>query len=350
MLDGARRAEQAAVVASVEALAARGQLVAGRMPAVFLNLRRNTRTWTTAGFPQPGERRTFGDSPAVFQYVPGRGLQLHQLATWGVVNARLRSCIRAPGHCPRRKLARRLDALTALAAPRGGFIAWEYYYAYAQGSPPWISGMAQATAVQALSRGAKVLGKPRYRRTVRRALGAFTTAPPLGVGVRAAGGSRYVMYSFAPSLQILNGELQAINGLRDAAVLRPQPARGAARRGRGQGGAGDARRVRHGRLVALLGRGRGVDALLPPAHHALPRRSLPADRARRRTATPHGASRATSTSRRGSASSRSAGSGRGARRRCASRSPRAPPSRSGSTARAASSWRATCSSRAASTT
>jgi hypothetical protein len=223
VLDDSRRAEQAAVVASVETLAASGQLVAGRMPAVFLNLRRNTRTWTTAGFPRPGERRTFGDSPAVFQYVPGRGLQLHQLATWGVVNARLRSCIRTPEHCPRRKLARRLDALTALAAPRGRFIAWEYYYPYAQGSPPWISGMAQATAVQALARGAKVLGRPRYRRTVRRALGAFTTAPPLGVGVPAAGGSRYVMYSFAPSLQILNGELQAVNGLRDAAVYGRSP-------------------------------------------------------------------------------------------------------------------------------
>ena len=223
VLQGARRAEQAAVVASVDTLAATGQLVAGRMPAVFENLRRNTRTWTTAPFPRAGERRTFGDSPAVFQYVPGRGLQLHQLATWGVVNARLRTCLRAPRHCPRRRLARRLDALVALAAPRGDFVAWEYYYPFAQGSPPWISGMAQATAVQALSRGARVLDRERYRRVVRHALGAFTTPPPAGVAVPASGGSRYVMYSFAPSLQILNGELQAVNGLRDAAVYGRSP-------------------------------------------------------------------------------------------------------------------------------
>ncbi len=110
-----------------------------------------------------------------------------------------------------------------LAAPRGGFLAWEYYYAYAQGAPPWISGMAQATAVQALSRGARVLDRERYRRVVRRALGAFTTAPPAGVAVPASGGSRYVMYSFAPALRILNGELQAINGLRDAAVYGRSP-------------------------------------------------------------------------------------------------------------------------------
>ena len=49
--------------------------------------------------------------------------------------------------------------------------------------------------------------------------GAFETPPPAGVAVAAPGGRRYVMYSFAPALQILNGELQAINGLRDAAVL-----------------------------------------------------------------------------------------------------------------------------------
>src|SRR5215207_2787263 len=83
--------------------------------------------------------------------------------------------------------------------------------------------MAQATAVQALSRGARVLDRERYRRVVRRALGAFTTPPPAGVAVPSSGGARYVMYSFAPSLQILNGELQAINGLRDAAVYGRSP-------------------------------------------------------------------------------------------------------------------------------
>jgi hypothetical protein len=82
-----------------------------------------------------------------------------------------------------------------------------------------MSGMAQATAIQALSRGSRVLRKPRFRRLALRALGAFETPPPAGVAVPADGGTRYVMYSFAPTLRILNGELQAINGLRDAAVL-----------------------------------------------------------------------------------------------------------------------------------
>ena len=231
-LTGARQVEQSAVLASVERLAAERRLTPSRLPAVFLNLRRNTRTWTQDPFPSAGERRSFDGAPSVFQYVPGRGMQLHPLASWGRVNWRLRRCLeareertsrrattRGGGACSERRLRRRLDALARLPARRGRFVAWEYYYAYAQGTPPWISGMAQATAIQALSRAAFVLRAPRYGRLAQRALGAFETAPPTGVAVSTAGGQRYVMYSFAPTLQILNGELQAVNGLRDAAVL-----------------------------------------------------------------------------------------------------------------------------------
>ncbi|HTE62226.1 MAG TPA: D-glucuronyl C5-epimerase family protein [Solirubrobacteraceae bacterium] len=219
-LGGARGAEERAVLASVERLAAEDRLEPSRFPAVFLNLRRNTRTWTLAQFPRAGERRSFGADPAVFQYVPGRGMQLHPLASWGQVNARLRGCVRTRRGCAERDLRQRLDALAGLAARRGGFVAWEYYYDYAQGSPPWMSGMAQATAVQALSRAARAFHAPRYARIAQRALGAFETPPPTGVAVPDdGGGRRFVMYSFAPTLRILNGELQAVNGLRDAAVL-----------------------------------------------------------------------------------------------------------------------------------
>jgi hypothetical protein len=219
-LTGARRAELSAVLRSVVQLAAERRLTPSRLPAVFLNLRRNTRTWTQDSFPGTGERRTFDGDAAVFQYVPGRGMQLHPLATWGKVNWRLRRCLLTRGDdCAKRRLRRQIDLLAQLPARRGGFVAWEYYYAYAQGTPPWISGMAQATAIQALSRAAIALDAPRHARVARRALGAFETPPPAGVAVPTAGGRRYVMYSFAPTLQILNGELQAINGLRDAAVL-----------------------------------------------------------------------------------------------------------------------------------
>ena len=351
---GARRARGAPSrrrsSASVETLAARGQLVAGRMPAVFLNLRRNTRTWTTAPFPRPGERRTFGDSPAVFQYVPG---PRHAAAPARDVGRRQRAAAQLhprAGALPAAQLARRLDALAALAAPRGGFIAWEYYYAYAQGSPPWISGMAQATAVQALSRGAKVLGKPRYRRTVRRALGAFTTAPPLGVAVPRRGRRRAT--SCTRSRRRCRSSTASS---RPSTGCATPPSTAAARSPRGSSEPATRRRARRsagstrapGRCTPPRARSRRSPTTSSPRASSSTSAGGPSTP---RTATPRGASRATSTSRRGSGSSRSAGSGRGARRRCASRSPRAPPCRSGSTARAGSSWRATCSSRAARTT
>jgi hypothetical protein len=45
------------------------------------------------------------------------------------------------------------------------------------------------------------------------------TAPRRGIAVGAPGGARYAMYSFDPGLRILNGELQAVIGLRDTATL-----------------------------------------------------------------------------------------------------------------------------------
>jgi len=218
-LTGLRRAELGAVVGAVEALAAAHRLTAGRFEPVFLGLRRNREFWTGApDLPAPAQRTLFGRDPAVFQYYPGQGMRLQQLASWGRVNARLGTC-RLGGHCPRAALRRALDRLVALGARRDRFLAWESYFAFGGGTPPWISGMTQGTAVQALARASRVLRRPRYRRTAERALGAFRAAPPVGVGVDAPGGRHYLMYSFSPGLRILNGDLQAITGLRDLARL-----------------------------------------------------------------------------------------------------------------------------------
>jgi hypothetical protein len=75
--------------------------------------------------------------------------------------------------------------------------------------------MTQGTAVSALARAARALDEPRWLRAAHRALGAFTTPPPVGVN----GGDHFVMYSFAPSLRIFNGELQAVNGIGELAGL-----------------------------------------------------------------------------------------------------------------------------------
>ena len=222
-LAGGPRAELAAVIAEADRLAAAGRLTAGRFPAVFLLLRRNAEAWSRARPPAPGQRVSFGSDPAVFQAFAGRGLQLHPLASWGKVNGVAGACLRAleagRGDCPERRLRAAVDRLLGLGARRDDFLAWEYYFAYGGGSPPWISGMSQGTAVQALARTARVLEAPRYLRAARRALGAFERPAPIGVAARAGGGRRYVMYSFDPGQRILNGELQAVSGLRDLASL-----------------------------------------------------------------------------------------------------------------------------------
>jgi hypothetical protein len=249
-LPGLRGSELRAVVASVDALAASRRLTAGRFAPVFLTLRRNDEFWRGAPLPAPGQRETFGGDPAVFQYYPGRGMQLQQLASWGRVNAKLGVCI-APrkrkqrdliaamgggskGPCAKAALRRALDRLVALGAQRDRFVAWEYYFSFGGGTPPWISGMTQGTAIQALARATRVFprGSRRYRRTAARALGAFRAPPPVGVRVAAPSGSHYLMYSFSPGLRILNGNLQAVTGLRDLAVLgRSRAARVLFRRG-----------------------------------------------------------------------------------------------------------------------
>jgi hypothetical protein len=79
--------------------------------------------------------------------------------------------------------------------------------------------MAQATAMQALTKGYQVLGNRVYLDAARSALGAFATGPPVGVRVPADGGNHYLIYSFAPRQRVLNAFLQSLIGLYDYAKL-----------------------------------------------------------------------------------------------------------------------------------
>jgi D-glucuronyl C5-epimerase C-terminus len=224
-LAGARRNELASVVNAVSSLAARYQLTADRIDPAFLILRNNTTFWARAPMPASGYRTTFGRDPAIFQYYPGHGMQLQPLASWGRANALAGACLKAlrsgsrKHPCRRAALTASLDRLAGLGARRSGYTAWEYYFAYGSGTPPWVSGMTQATATQALARGYRALGKERWRRTALRALGAFEQPPPMGVAVPAPGGRHYLLYSFAPGYRVINADLQAVLGLRDTAAL-----------------------------------------------------------------------------------------------------------------------------------
>jgi len=204
---------------------------------MFLQLRRNSAYWVSKTFPAAGDQVTFRGSELLFQYFPGRGLQLHPLANFKKANLLHAACgdsgrgrpvcgARPPGPrpgtpCRPKRLRRLLDELSRLAARRGrDFIAWEYLFDFGGGSPPWMSGMAQATGITALARGARLLNRPDYNATAEAALGAFEVAPPTGVSTRGpAGGVHYLQYSFAPRLYIFNAFFQSLIGLHDYGKL-----------------------------------------------------------------------------------------------------------------------------------
>lgn len=222
-LSGGRRAELASVIRTLERITAENRLSPGRLPALFLILRRNTEFWRTKPFPGGGARLTFGSDPAVFQYYPGQGLQIQPLAAFGKANALYNACrginTRPGVPCRRGALRELLDRMVELAARRGDFTTWEYYFHFGGGSPPWTSGLSQGTAVQALARGAELLERPDYLTVAADALGAFERRPPTGVRLPMDGGSHYLIYSFNRRLLVLNGFLQSVIGLFDYARL-----------------------------------------------------------------------------------------------------------------------------------
>jgi len=160
-----------------------------------------------------GQRVMFAGSQLVWQYYPGQGIQVQWLGTFGRANG----LFQETGHDD--ELRALLDEALGLAVPRAGGIAWESLFRFDNGRPPWVSGLSQGTAIQALSRAAARLQEPRYFEGARAALGIFRTPPPEGVWVTTPVGADYVQYSFNPGLRILNGFIQALNGLFDFAAF-----------------------------------------------------------------------------------------------------------------------------------
>jgi hypothetical protein len=116
-----------------------------------------------------------------------------------------------------------VDAMVALSSHRGPFTTWEYWFPFGGGSPPWTSGLSQGTAITALVRSSIVLKDPSYLRVAQSAVKAFTTPAPVGVRTSAFGGDWYAEYSFAPRTFILNGFLQALNGVWDLYAATKSP-------------------------------------------------------------------------------------------------------------------------------
>jgi hypothetical protein len=109
--------------------------------------------------------------------------------------------------------------MVALASRRGDALAWEYLFDFGSGAPPWASGMAQATGIQALARAGQRLGEPVYIEAARSALKLLSLAPPVGVRMATPVGARYLLYSFAPSQVVINASVQTLVALHDYAAI-----------------------------------------------------------------------------------------------------------------------------------
>ncbi|HUR84583.1 MAG TPA: D-glucuronyl C5-epimerase family protein, partial [Solirubrobacteraceae bacterium] len=212
-LQGARRVALGAVLRNLEEIAASGELVVSRLPSLFQTVARNRQWWSNGPLLSNGRRVSFAGSRLVWQYYSGEGLQIQWLGTFGKANGLWQ------GRIYDAQLRELLDEALTLAAQRAGGIAFEYLFRFDGGRPPWVSGLAQGTAVQALARAAVRLAQPRYFEAARAGLGIFREPPPAGVRVATPVGAHYLIYSFAPGLRVLNAFTQALNGLNDFALL-----------------------------------------------------------------------------------------------------------------------------------
>ncbi len=216
-LSGTRRAELESVIANVQQIAASGQLIASRLPAVMLTLESNTQWWSHQPLPAADQHVVVPGSHLVWEYYPGQGIEIQWLATFGEANGYYDN-----GH-DNTQLREVLEEAIPLATQRAGGIAWEYFFHFDGGSPPWTSGLSQGTALQALSRGYVRLKEPAFLTAAKQALGIFQTAPPAGVRVARPAGALYAEYTYAPTDRILNGFIQALNGLYEYAKLTGDP-------------------------------------------------------------------------------------------------------------------------------
>jgi hypothetical protein len=207
-LTGTRLSELSAVTESVHQLAVTKQLTAPRLAAVVATLNANRTWWTTGSIPAPDQRIQFSGSELVWEYYPGQGIQLQVLGTFGEANGMYTA---GPSEYP--AMEQVLSEMIPLASRRGGGTTWEYYFSFDGGGPPWTSAMSQATGLEALSRAYLATKNPYYLQVAASAMGIFGRPPPVGVTVPTTLGVRFLQYTFAPSLLIINADLQTLIGL-----------------------------------------------------------------------------------------------------------------------------------------
>jgi D-glucuronyl C5-epimerase C-terminus len=224
-LAGQCRKQLRNVINELDAMSRNGSLTSTRMPALFLQLRRNTEFWSSHPRVASGQRVKFGSSELLFQHYANQGIQLQPLGNFGKANGLYTQCLHPTKDkpCERAKLKTLLDELLQIKSVRGSFYTWEYFFPFSGGHPPWMSGMAQATGVEALARASQLFDDQSYVRLAGQMIGAFKASPPVGTRVSAFGGNHYLIYSFAPRYHVLNAFLQTLIGLHDYTKITGDP-------------------------------------------------------------------------------------------------------------------------------
>jgi len=196
-----RGAPIASALVQVSAIAAR--LTAPRALALFGQLTVND-DWFARHGPPAAQTDVTDDDGVVYRYFPGSAFEFHPLANFAALNGAATSKHSAAT----RKLA---SALIARGVPEtGGAVVWEYYFDYAGGQAPWLSGFSQAVAAQAFARAAALL--PAEAPQLLAEANAAYRAIPGRLDQHLSLGPWIKLYSFNHDV-VLNAQLQTVISL-----------------------------------------------------------------------------------------------------------------------------------------
>ena len=171
----------------------------------------NTR-WFASHWDQKAGKDVFDTTDGIwYRAFPGIGFQFHPLENFGKLN----NFVAQKNATRAEQLA---ESLLDRSVVRSGGLAWEYYFRFEGGRPPWISGMAQAVAAQALSGAGTLLSDPTLTSASQR---VYKTVPSLTRSVQAGPWIR--LYAFNDET-VLNAQLQTIVSLQDYATRTGDPA------------------------------------------------------------------------------------------------------------------------------
>ena len=169
---------------------------------LFAMLAFNTRWFASHWDPKAGTEVVDWSDGTWYRAFPGIGLQFHPLENFGKLN----NFVTQKNPTRAEQLA---QALVERSVVRAGGLAWEYYFRFEGGRPPWISGMAQAVAAQALARAGTLLADPTLTAASQR---VYKTIPLL---TRSAQTGPWIrLYAFNNDT-VLNAQLQTILSLQD---------------------------------------------------------------------------------------------------------------------------------------